>query len=291
VNGTPTVEELLREARARLQTAGVDGAALDARVLVGEALRLDMAGLVAAGRQAVGGEEAAAAMGFVERRAAGEPVARILGRREFFGREFRLSAETLVPRPETEEVVEAALAELRGRREAVVVDVGTGTGAILVTLLAEHSGLRGIATDISADALSTARRNAAAHGVADRAAFVLGSYLDALGGPFDLVVANPPYIASGEIAGLQHEVRGFDPRPALDGGEDGLDAYRAILARAPTALARGGALVLEIGHDQGPAVAGLASDAGFSAEVRRDLGGRDRIVVARHETGVIAGLY
>ncbi|NEL27430.1 MAG: peptide chain release factor N(5)-glutamine methyltransferase, partial [Xanthomonas perforans] len=195
-------------------------------------------------------------------------------------------SDTLVPRPDTESVVEAALGLFPEReRKLRLIDLGTGSGCILVALLHERPRAYGIGLDRAQGALAVARNNAAANGVADRASFLCGSWLDALSGPFDLIVSNPPYIAAPVIATLEPEVRLHDPRAALDGGDDGLDAYRAILAglaRRPGLLSAQGALVLEIGYDQGPALTGLAQAMGFAdVRVGRDLAGNDRVVTLR----------
>jgi release factor glutamine methyltransferase len=213
-------------------------------------------------------------------------VARIIGAWEFWGLPFALGPDTLVPRPDTESVVEAALRLFPERdRPLRLIDLGTGSGCILVALLHERANAFGIGLDRAQGALAVARRNAEANGVGDRAAFLCGSWLEALTGPFDLIVSNPPYIAASVIATLQPEVRLHDPRAALDGGEEGLDAYRAILsgvAQRPGLLSAGGALVLEIGYDQAPALTRLAQTAGFAeAQVGRDLAGNDRVVTLR----------
>lgn len=261
-----------------LAAHGIETAALDARILVEEALGITATDLALRGAEPVGEAGAALLTAYLARRVAGEPVARIIGAWEFWGLPFGLSPETLVPRPDTETLVEAAL---RSRPEgpARIADLGTGSGCILVALLTEWPHSFGIGLDRSPGALSTARANAARNGVADRAAFVAGDWAASLAGPFDLVVANPPYIASAVIAGLSGEVRDHDPRLALDGGADGLDAYRTILAQVPPLLAPGGHLLVEIGYDQEAALRGLAAAHNLRAEVRRDLAGHPRVVV------------
>jgi len=226
------------------------------------------------------------------RRLAGEPVSRILGRREFFGRVFAVTPEVLDPRPETELLVEAAL-RLRPHIEAlagsapVACDLGSGSGAIIVSLLAEWPVLKGLAVDISAPALRVTRRNAAAHGVAKRLLCVQGSWLEPIGGPIDLLLANPPYISERDIAGLQREVREHDPHLALAGGADGLDAYRAIARRAKDVLRPGGWLLVEVGAGQAQAVralftrAGLAADEALLPSILADLAGVERVVALK----------
>ncbi|PXW55580.1 [protein release factor]-glutamine N5-methyltransferase [Methylobacterium sp. B4] len=276
-------EAALRSLARAFEAAGLPDARADARFLALHALALDPLDLSLRGNQTIG-EDGARRLGRVAaRRLAGEPVARILGEWEFWGLPFALSPETLVPRPDTESVVEAALGLFPGREHPLrLADLGTGSGCILVALLHERPDAFGLGLDRSAGALAVARNNAVANGVGARAAFLCGSWLDALKGPFDLIVSNPPYIAAPVIATLDPEVRLHDPRAALDGGVDGLDAYRAILsglAQRPDLLAPGGALVLEIGYDQGEALSAFVQDAGFAeARIGRDLAGRDRVV-------------
>jgi release factor glutamine methyltransferase len=278
--GTSRAEARTRAA-AYLAERGVETAALDARILVQDLLGLTSADLALRGDVPLSEDEAARLSAALARRAGGEPVARILGAWEFWGLPFRLSPATLVPRPDTETVVEAALA-LGHPREAPLrlLDLGTGTGCLLVALLAEWPRATGLGVDRSAEALATARDNAARNGVGARACFAGGDWAAAVRGPFDLIVSNPPYIAAGVIDGLAEEVRVHDPRLALDGGPDGLDAYRALIAQAPRLLAPGGRLVVEIGYDQEAALRGLAAESGLSVEaVRRDLAGHPRAVV------------
>ena len=269
-------------ARARavdaLAARGIETAALDARILVEEALGITATDLALRGAEPVGQEGAERLKAYLARRVAGEPVARIIGAWEFWGLPFGLSPETLVPRPDTETLVEAALRS-RPDGPARIADLGTGSGCILVALLTEWPGAFGVGLDRSLGALRTARGNAARNGVADRAAFVAGDWAASLAGPFDLVVANPPYIASAVIAGLSGEVRDHDPHLALDGGTDGLDAYRTILAQVPPLLAPGGHLLVEIGYDQEEALRQLAAAHTLRTEVRRDLAGHPRVVV------------
>jgi release factor glutamine methyltransferase len=257
--------------------------ALDARVLVCAALGIDAAALAAHPEIVVGDEGARRLTEYVARRLAREPVARIVGQREFWGMPFELSPETLVPRPETETVVETALRHL-GERGTIrrVLDLGTGSGCLLVALLTELPAAAGIGVDQARSALASAKRNAHRNGVAARAGFVASDWAAALDGTFDLVVSNPPYIASGVIERVAQEVRRHDPPLALDGGPDGLCAYRAILADAGRLLAPGALLVLEIGYDQADAVPGLATDAGFTVlEVAPDLAGLPRAVALK----------
>jgi len=217
------------------------------------------------------------------RAAAHEPLSRIEGRREFWGLEFLLSADTLDPRPESETVVEAVLARLPQRRRAYrFLDLGTGSGCLLLALLSEYRNSVGLGVDIAFGAAATARINARRLGFAGRAQFAVADWAAAVKGPFDVVVANPPYIASGCIPGLPAGVRDFDPRLALDGGADGLAAYRGIAADLRRLLMPGGLFATEIGSTQGETVARLLRDAGLVVDqIIPDLAGFDRCVVAR----------
>jgi release factor glutamine methyltransferase len=256
-------------------------------MLVGDALGLDLTGLIASANRLITAPEAARLDDFARRRLAGEPVARILGRKEFWGLPLQLSADTLVPRPDTETVVELALEMLRAaptpNRPLRIADLGTGSGAILLALLSELPDAFGVGTDISQAALETARANAAHLGLAPRAAFAAGNYAAPLAGLFDLIVSNPPYIRSADVPGLATEVRDHDPLAALDGGADGLDAYRALLPQATGVLRSGGALVVEVGQDQSGDVEALMTAAGLILErpPKADLAGIRRAVAGR----------
>ena len=281
-----TVEAARRRLAARFKSAAIDSPELDARILVGAAIGLDLTGMIAAATRPVTAAEAARLEDFAGRRLKGEPVARILGSREFWGLPLQLSAATLVPRPDTETVVALALQMLRagpGADRPRIVDLGTGSGAILLALLSELPDAMGVGTDISAAALRTASANARNLGLARRAAFVACDYASALSGAFDLIVSNPPYIRSAEINDLAGEVRDHDPLGALDGGSDGLDAYRALIPQAVRLLAPGGGLALEVGHDQGADVEQLMAAAGLTlpGPPRTDLAGIPRAVAGR----------
>jgi release factor glutamine methyltransferase len=265
-----------RALAGQFRAAGIESPELDARILIGHALGLDHAGLVAAAAQQLSDLTASRIERFAARRIAGEPVARIVGLREFWGLPLTVTPDVLVPRPETETVVELAL-ELVDRagprmRPLRIADLGTGSGAILLALLSELSHAYAVGTDSDARALTVARANATRLDFGARAAFVACDFGAALAGPFDLVVSNPPYIASAEIATLSPEVREHDPHRALDGGTDGLAAYRAIAADAPRLLSPTGHLVVEIGAGQEAAVSGLFAAAGLAtAATRPDL--------------------
>ena len=282
-----TIEAARRALVARFNAEGIDSAELDARMLVGAVLNLDLTGLIAAAARRVTVAEAAGVEDFARRRVSGEPVARILGHKEFWGLKLRLSPETLVPRPDTETVVELALAMLRAApvsgSRLHIADIGTGSGAILLALLHELREAFGIGTDVSIAALRTARRNAADLELAERTAFVACDYAAALSGRFDLIVSNPPYVRSSDIADLANEVRDHDPHRALDGGADGLNAYRALIPPAARLLGPGGALVVEAGRGQSSDIEGLMTAAGLTlaGAPRADLAGILRAVAAR----------
>jgi release factor glutamine methyltransferase len=278
-----TVETARRALATRFRQQGIDSAELDARLLTGGAFGLDLTGLIAATTRIVTPDEAAHLENFLQRRLAGEPVARILGVKEFWGLTLNLSAATLVPRPDTETVVELALEVCRRQERRRIADIGTGSGAILLALLSELPDATGIGTDISLEALRMARNNAARLGLTQRAAFVACNYTAALSGPFDLIVSNPPYIRSADIAGLDREVREYDPPRALDGGPDGLAAYRVIAPDAARLLAPGGTLIVEAGYGQSGPIAELMSATGLTPDVppKADLAGIPRAVAGR----------
>jgi release factor glutamine methyltransferase len=282
-----TIEAARRALASRFNAERIDSAELDARMLVGAVLNLDLTGLITAAARRVTAAEAAQIADFARRRVDGEPVARILGHKEFWGLKLRLSPETLVPRPDTETVVEVALAMQRAApvsdTRLRIADIGTGSGAILLALLHELPEAFGIGTDVSIAALRTARRNAADLERMERAAFVACDYAAALSGPFDLIVSNPPYVRSRDIADLANEVRDHDPHRALDGGVDGLNAYRVLIPQAARLLGAGGALVVEAGRGQSSDIEGLMTAAGLTlaGPPRADLAGILRVVAAR----------
>ena len=284
-DGGRTVAEVRRALTARFQGAGLDSPDLDSRILVGHALGLDHAALAAAATRKLGADEENVIATLANRRLTGEPVARILGYKEFWSLPLRVDAATLVPRPETETVVDAALAAIDTggprSRKLRIADLGTGSGALILALLSELSNAFGVATDTSTKALLVAHENARRLGLT-RARFVACDMAAALRGPFDAIVSNPPYIASGDIATLALDVRDFDPHLALDGGTDGLDFYRAIAAAAPTLLAPGGILVVELGIGQAEPVSHLFAAAGLApSPPRPDLNGTPRALVVR----------
>jgi release factor glutamine methyltransferase len=280
-----TVETARRALAARFASAHIESAELDARLLVGAVLDLDLTGLIASAARPLTLTEAARLDHYSGRRINGEPVARILGHKEFWGLTFQLSEATLVPRPDTETVVELALEMVRSSpaRPLRIVDIGTGSGAILLALLSELGAATGVGTDISPAALATARGNARDLGLEPRAAFVACDHAAALSGPFDLIVSNPPYIRSSDIRNLAPDVRDHDPHTALDGGRDGLDAYRALIPQAASLLGNGGALVVEAGLEQSRDIERLMTVAGLevTGPPKADLAGTPRAVAAR----------
>lgn len=273
--------QLWRSARDQLASVGIETAALDARVLLAHCLGLDRTQLIASEAAPVGDADIAAYEALVARRLAREPVARIVGRQEFYGLDFSLNEATLIPRPETEMLVDFGIARLKGRQGATILDLGTGTGCIVLSLLANLPDAKGVGVDLSARALVQARENAVVLGLDNRFAALEGSWFAPVEGRFDLIVANPPYIASDTVKELAPEVALYDPGLALDGGQDGLEPYRAIAAGAADHLDPGGVLAVEIGFDQGARVLRLLEDAGLSGVgVEKDLAGHDRMVVA-----------
>jgi release factor glutamine methyltransferase len=287
LSGGQTVEAARRALTARFKSSAIESAELDARLLTGSVLGLDLTGMITAANRVLTAGESWRLDQFAQRRLAGEPVARILGEKEFWGLPLRLTPATLVPRPDTEAVVELALEMLRAsgasNQAPRIADLGTGSGAILLALLSELPDAQGFGTDISDEALQTATANAEQAGLANRATFVACDYATGLDGSFDLIVSNPPYISSADIAGLMLEVRNYDPPAALDGGADGLDAYRVLIPQAVRLLTPGGALVVEAGQGQSGDIEALMTAAGLTHErpPKADLAGVLRAVAGR----------
>lgn len=274
-----------RLVRDRFREAGIDTAELDARLLAQTAFGINSMALVRREREVVTEQWNIDLERLALRRLAGEPVSRIIGEREFWGLRFSLNAATLDPRPETEMLVAEAVAWAEQKRSPRLVDLGTGSGAIAISILDAIPKAKAIATDLSEEALAQARKNAERHKVSPRIEFRQGAWWQAVPHTelFDLIVSNPPYIASDIIPTLQPEVRLFDPKLALDGGWDGLEAYRAIAAQAVRRLNPGGLALLEIGATQGETVARIFTRAGFGrVSVQKDLAGLDRLVLASH---------
>jgi release factor glutamine methyltransferase len=283
-----SVRQAFVEAASVLRRAGIETPELDARLLLCDAAGLTHEAYIARAGDALAPAVAARLGASITRRLRREPVSRITGAREFYGRSFLVDPHALDPRPDTESLIEGALelVERNGwhKRPLKLLDLGTGTGCILITLLAELPQATGLGTDISGAALALAASNARCLGVATRASFIAGDWLEAIAGEFDLILANPPYLAASEIALLSKEVAEFDPTLALDGGPDGLGAYRRIAARAGRVLAPAGRILVEIGATQAEAVAGILRGAGLRLDeaqgIRPDLAGRLRSVMA-----------
>lgn len=282
-----TVGQALDTAARSLRAAGVDGARRDARLLLAAALGLDPAAILARPERTLTPAERDRAAGLIARRGRGEPVSRILARREFWSLELAVCPDTLDPRPDSETLVDAVLTRLTDRGAALnVLDLGTGTGCLLLALLSELPAARGLGTDISPRALATARGNARRLGFASRTAFVADSWGRGLSGRWQVIVSNPPYIKDQDIPALAAEVAGFDPPSALAGGPDGLTAYRDLIPQAARLLAPDGWLALEIGRNQQDAVEDLLTRQGLRPEARiRDLAGIERCLLARSENG------
>jgi release factor glutamine methyltransferase len=279
---TITLGALWRRGAAQLCAGGVETPNLDARVLLANVLGIEIAQLIADSNEPIGEEIEAQFVALIARRAQGEPVARIVGFKEFWGRRFAVSADVLVPRPETETLVEAVLHARPDKNARLhVLDLGTGSGALLAAILLERPAATGIGIDRSEAAVKIARNNLASLGLHERAALLCSDWGRALGARFDVVVANPPYIATAEVDKLPREVRSYDPRDALDNGTDGLRSYRAILADLKRLMAPDGIAVVELGAGQEEAVAKLARDTDIvvHGSARRDLSGHPRALV------------
>lgn len=290
-----TLAEAVSAARDRLAAAGIDEPRREARLLVCRLLGGGPELLLGSPERELTAEEAGKVEAAVGRRAAREPLSRILGEREFWSLPFALNAATLDPRPDSETLVETVLAEITDRDATLrLLDLGTGTGCLLLALLSELPKATGCGIDISAEAVAQAAANAQRLGLAGRARFLRHSWDDGLefgglaldGAPWDIIVSNPPYIASAEIAALAPEVAGYDPAAALDGGGDGLEAYRSLIPAAAAVLAPGGLLALEIGQGQAAAVEELLVAAGLRPLRRaRDLAGIERCLLAVASAG------
>jgi release factor glutamine methyltransferase len=271
-----TIAQAIRDSAARLDGIA-ENPRLEARILLAHALGLTRNDLIRDPGRLV---DTGALETLLARRAAHEPLALIVGHREFWSMRFRVSPATLVPRPDSETLVEAALSAFADRPPPrKILDLGTGTGCLLLVLLKEFPAAFGIGLDLGPDAAALARDNAADLGLAERAAFLAGDWTDPLVGRFDLIVSNPPYIAGPDIATLMPEVACHEPRRALDGGQDGYDAYRAILPTLRQHLEPDGTAILELGLGQAYYLADLAREAGFAASLRPDLADIPRAIV------------
>jgi release factor glutamine methyltransferase len=287
--GGVTYDALLRDTAVALTAAGIDNVRFEARLLLSHASGLRTEEMIARGRDPVPPAIEQALRALTARRVGREPMAYILGEREFWGLPFKVTPAVLVPRPDSETVIEAALALMPDRaRGWRILDLGLGSGCLLLTLLKEFPQARGVGLDASPDALAIAQANADSLGVAGRATLRLGDWrqpgwIDPLGGPFDLVVSNPPYIEAATIDRLMPEVARYEPRLALDGGADGLAAYRVIAAAGPRLVAAGGYFLIESGEGQATEISGLFAAAGLAPGTPfKDLAGIDRVVAAKH---------
>lgn len=279
-----TVQALVGDMRKRLDVANIADPLADVRLLIGEVVGFSLTDFVLNGTRAVSGEELNRIEAMVSRRAAGEPVHRILGHREFYGLDLLLSSGTLEPRPDTEVLVDALLPHLQhsakttGRVE--ILDMGIGTGAICLALLSQCPQAVGVGSDIARDAMATAQKNAELHGLSSRFRTVESNWFDKITGCFDIIVSNPPYIRTDIIETLDREVRNFDPLLALDGGNDGLVPYRVIAEKAGPFLRDSGLIGVEIGYDQKIDVTEIFAQNGYRClEAFRDYGGNDRALV------------
>ncbi len=280
---TITAGEALRKAAGLLAGSGVDSPKLDARLLLAEVMGWPSQALEARPELELSDEQAARFDSLIRRRAQREPVCQILEQRGFWTLDLRVTGDTLAPRPDTETLVDAVLEGVQDKKYPLrILDLGTGSGCLLLALLSEFPNATGIGVDISEKALAVARHNARASGLEVRAEFIKSDWGRALGdGLFDIVVSNPPYIADAEIETLEPEVAQWEPRLALSGGEDGFDCYRAIIPELPRLMCDDGFAFLEVGMGQSPKVVAMADEAGLLVKgVRRDLGGIERCVVA-----------
>lgn len=284
IAGGPRLADVLAKARSRFSDAGLADAAIEARILIGGLLGLDATALFTGGDRVLDEADIAVIHAAIERRLNREPVHRILGAREFHGLRLILSPQTLEPRPDTEVLVETVLPHAMrlavGEGRVDILDLGVGTGAIGLALLKECPQARVLGTDIAEGALATAEKNAHLNGVAERYTTLTSDWFSGVTGRFHIIVSNPPYIESKVIEALEPEVRNFDPMAALDGGPDGLDAYRAIARGAAAHLMPDGIVALEIGYDQKETVSALFVAQGFVlSEMAKDYGGNDRVLV------------
>lgn len=275
-----TIAEAIAEATPRLQAANVDDARREARLLVGGALKKTPTQVFNDIDHEIGKDDADRIDSFVTRRAAGEPSAYILEEREFWSLPLKVSPATLIPRPDSETIVEMVLDDYDGLGPRRILDLGTGTGCLLLALLSEYPGASGVGVDISPGAVSVAIENAEQNDLSDRCQFIQGSWTDSIDEHFDLIVSNPPYIPKRDINDLEKDVRAYEPHGALDGGEDGLDMYRAIFSRLDRALSENGRVVVEIGIGQAEDVVRIAEQNRLNwLNSRKDISGIVRVLM------------
>jgi release factor glutamine methyltransferase len=281
-----TVGDALASTRTALSQAGIDSAALDARLLVAHAISVPVERVIAWPEHTLPSDAAERLERLLARRVAREPMSQILGHREFWSLDFKVTSDVLTPRPDSETVIEAVLEHVGDRRRPLrIVDLGVGSGCLLLALLSELPAASGLGVDQSVAALAIARQNGQRLGLGERVRWHEGDWLDGIDERFDIIVSNPPYIPTAALAALDPELR-YEPRAALDGGRDGLDAYRSIARHLRQKLMPGGIVALEIGHDQGNAVTAILTAAGLDAWRRRaDLSGRERCILACTRVG------
>ncbi len=276
-----TIEAALSAGRTALEGAGVETSALDARLLLEAAMDADTARIVAEPDQALDTRQEEQYRWFLERRQNREPISQILGRRAFWKDEFEVTADTLTPRPDSETLIELAVDHFRRGAPRRILDLGTGTGCLLLSALREFPDAAGVGVDLTPGACRAALRNARRLGLDSRTRIICGNWGTAIGGVFDLILCNPPYIAERERETLPPEVTEFEPHQALFAGVRGLDAYRALIPGLAAKLAPGGALIVEIGHGQGAGIGQILMESGFYVAARaRDLANRERCLLA-----------
>lgn len=278
-----SLRQALAGIASRLQQAGIERARAEARLLVAQALGVSLETVVGDDARKLTADEAQRLEALAARRVRREPMAQILGQREFFGRNFRVTADVLTPRPDSETLIEAVLAQIPDRSAPLrLLELGMGSGCLLLTLLAELPNAEGTGVDISPAALAVAKQNASALGLAARCALIEGDWSQAAAGPFDIILSNPPYIPARDIERLEPEVARYEPRLALDGGDDGLVFYRRLAADLPRLLVDNGLVAVEIGQGQGGDVSGLLKEAGLRLlPACADLAGIERCILAR----------
>lgn len=278
----PTVRDMLRQGIERLREAGVPDPGLDARLLLAEVLGVDRGRLSILAGDAVSGPQGDRFGDLIAQRGEFRPVSHILGRRAFWRDQFQVTDAVLDPRPETELIVELALS---GAKPTRILDLGTGSGAILLSLLGELPAATGVGVDVSAEALAVAGANGEALGLGDRAQLVQSDWFEHVDGAFDLVVSNPPYIPDADVACLSRDVRQWEPRIALTPGDTGLEAYQRIAQELHLYLTPGGRALFEIGAEQGAAVSGIFAGAGYAnVLLHQDINGRDRVIELKLDT-------
>jgi len=277
-----TFDDAIRESTARLLDAGSDTAALDASLLLMHATGRDRLYLYTHPKTQLDRKEYAQLEGLMQRREKGEPIAYILGEKEFWGHTFKVTKGVLIPRPDSETMIATLLALIEDKSAtAKVAELGVGSGALIISILKEFPNFTGFAVDIEPTPIAMTRENAGALGVADRLEVMQGNWADPLPAGLNIIVSNPPYIRKAEIQNLMRDVRNYEPVSALDGGDDGLDCYRSLIPAAYDKLISGGLLMLEIGYDQKRDVEALLEKEKWqSVHVFQDLGGRDRVVAA-----------